>query len=126
MNGFLSCSKCPREESWPNWPKCDRADCPERPIAREVLSNLRERIAAATAEPNPAWLIEIDAPMSVTLYYCDEGDWCSNPNHAYRFAMKAEAEAIQSKMRSDLTRVAEHEWSTPGSQKQHSSTENQK
>jgi hypothetical protein len=86
--------------------------CEDRPgaIADAVLTLFRAGVREAIKEPNPAWLIEIEAPMSMTLYYCDEGDWCSNPNHAHRFATRDEATAVQSKMRSDLTRVAEHEW----------------
>lgn len=111
----LTCPKCGDELPWPNRPQCSRTDCPERPgaMAMEVLGDFRKRIAEATKEPNPAWLIEIAPPIGDTLYYCDEGDWCNNPNHAWRFATKAEAEAKQSTMRQDLTRVAEHEWCEP-------------
>lgn len=58
-----------------------------------------------------AWLIETDDPMGVTLYFCNVGDWCSNPNHAHKFASAAEAATQLREMRNPLNfRIAEHEW----------------
>lgn len=93
-------------------------DCPEFPLklADGVLDDFRDRLKVATAEPNPAWLIECGSPTS---YYCDEGDegdWCSNPNHAWRFATREEAETKAATMTTmEPVRVAEHAWSTPES-----------
>ena len=58
-----------------------------------------------------AWLIEIDAPFSHVLYYCGPGDWCSNPNHAHKFAGRADAEQALATMQNPTSmRIAEHEW----------------
>jgi hypothetical protein len=46
-----------------------------------------------------AWLIECGLVGSNTdSYYCGEGDWCSNPNHAHKFATEAEAATKASTM----------------------------
>lgn len=58
-----------------------------------------------------AWLIETDDPMGLTLYFCNDGDWCSNPNHAHKFADAKEAQAKLLAMQNPLNfRIAEHEW----------------
>ena len=40
-----------------------------------------------------AWLIECAPEVGDTLYFCGDGDWCSNPNHAHKFATAEEANA---------------------------------
>lgn len=61
-----------------------------------------------------AWLIEIAPPIGDVLYYCGPGDWCSNPIHAYKFHLKANAEAVLAKMQNPQSmRIAEHEWCDP-------------
>lgn len=57
--------------------------------------------------PNPAWLIEHGSPAA---YFCGDGDWCSNPNHAYRFVTKDVATAKAETMPIEGIRVAEHLW----------------
>lgn len=55
-----------------------------------------------------AWLIECGSPA---LYYCGEGDWCSNPNHAKRFGTKEEAEILSKNwVTMEPIRVCEHAW----------------
>jgi hypothetical protein len=60
-----------------------------------------------------AWLIECvpsDGGPNV-LYFCNDGDWCGNPNHAHKFATAEEANAKRVTMvRGTEYRVAEHEW----------------
>jgi hypothetical protein len=58
-----------------------------------------------------AWLIECAPPLGDTLYFCNDGDWCSNPNHAHKFATAQEANAKRTTMQlGERFRVAEHEW----------------
>jgi hypothetical protein len=58
-----------------------------------------------------AWLIECEPPIGDTLYFCNDGDWCSNPNHAHKFATAEEANAKRVTMQvGERFRVAEHEW----------------
>ena len=58
-----------------------------------------------------AWLIETADPVGTLLYFCAVGDWCSNPNHAKKFATRQEAEEVQRTMfNPSVARVAEHEW----------------
>ena len=57
-----------------------------------------------------AWLIELDDPIGNTLYFCADGDWCSNPNHAHKFRTAAEAETKRSAMRTRASRACEHQW----------------
>lgn len=61
-----------------------------------------------------AWLIEHVEGADVT-YYCGPGDWCGNPNHAYKFVDREEAERIMKPMQciAGSFRVAEHQWSSP-------------
>lgn len=55
-----------------------------------------------------AWLIECGSPAD---YWCAPGDWCSNPNHAHKFATEAEAKAVTVGMRTmEPVRVCEHQW----------------
>lgn len=58
-----------------------------------------------------AWLIETADPVGTTLYFCNDGDWCSNPNHAHRFPNAEQASVKLSAMQlSQNFRVAEHMW----------------
>jgi hypothetical protein len=58
-----------------------------------------------------AWLIECEPPLGATLYFCNDGDWCSNPNHAHKFATALEAQAKLTTMQSPSSmRIAEHQW----------------
>lgn len=58
-----------------------------------------------------AWLLEFQPPVGATQYYCAPGDWCTNPNHARKFAAKQEADDVHSSMQNrDLMYVVEHEW----------------
>lgn len=58
-----------------------------------------------------AWLIETADPVGVTLYFCHDGDWCSNPNHAHKFPTAEQANIKKSSMQLPSNfRVAEHEW----------------
>ena len=58
-----------------------------------------------------AWLIECVPPIGDVLYFCNDGDWCSNPNHAHKFATPEEASAKRATLISGAQfRVAEHEW----------------
>lgn len=58
-----------------------------------------------------AWLIECAPPIGTTLYFCNDGDWCSNPNHAHKFPTAEEANAKRVTMQvGERFRVAEHEW----------------
>lgn len=58
-----------------------------------------------------AWLIETTDPVSTVLYFCNEGDWCSNPNHAHRFPSAEQASMKLASMQlSQNFRVAEHMW----------------
>lgn len=60
-----------------------------------------------------AWLIECAPPLGDTLYFCNDGDWCSNPNHAHKFPTAVEAQAKLTTMQNPLSmRIAEHEWPT--------------
>lgn len=55
-----------------------------------------------------AWLIECGSPA---LYYCGEADWCSNANHARKFATQTEADQLASTMKTmEPVRVVEHMW----------------
>jgi hypothetical protein len=57
-----------------------------------------------------AWLIEVGSPST---YYCAPGDWCSNPNHAYKFSSEQEAQAIATpmgKLTGGFPRCCEHMW----------------
>jgi hypothetical protein len=55
-----------------------------------------------------AWLIEVGRPV---IYYLRSGDWCSNPNHAHRFATEAEAlEVIKGLQCMEPPRACEHSW----------------
>lgn len=58
-----------------------------------------------------AWLIETSDPVGTTLYFCHDGDWCSNPNHAYKFQTQEDAERKrQALVRPDAFRVCDHIW----------------
>lgn len=58
-----------------------------------------------------AWLIETVDPVGTTLYFCHDGDWCSNPNHAYRFRTSEQANVKLAAMRWPQNfRASEHEW----------------
>lgn len=58
-----------------------------------------------------AWLIETTDPVATVLYFCADGDWCSNPNHAHKFRNREDAERKMAGMqRPDIFRVAEHAW----------------
>lgn len=83
----------------------------------EALTIIRDRLralenTASSAFAGNAWLIEVGSPA---IYYCAEGDWCSNANHAHKFATKAEAELVALTMRAgEPVRCVEHTWmSTP-------------
>ena len=58
-----------------------------------------------------AWLIETvpQYPGAETHYYCSDGGWCSNPNHAWKFGTEEEAKEKAATMRS-VVRVASHMW----------------
>ena len=63
-----------------------------------------------------AWLIECgtynEFPPQI-IYFCGEGDWCSNPNHAFKFNTEQEAwDKIQiwAPFAPDNYRVTEHMW----------------
>ena len=58
-----------------------------------------------------AWLIEIGD--SVTYYWCGPGDWCSNPNHAFKFETEMAAVECKyglGKMVGGPAHVVEHMW----------------
>jgi hypothetical protein len=58
-----------------------------------------------------AWLIETADPVGTILYFCAVGDFCSNPNHAHKFASQTDAETVLAQMfNPENFRVAEHEW----------------
>ena len=45
------------------------------------------------------------------MYYCNDGDWCNNPNHAHKFSTVEQANMKMVTMQSPHSfRVAEHEW----------------
>lgn len=63
-----------------------------------------------------AWLIECgiwnEFPPPIT-YFCGDGDWCSNPNHAFKFSTEQEALSKLESMKPfnpENYRVAEHMW----------------
>lgn len=54
------------------------------------------------------WLIECG---SQPVYWANDGDWCSNPNHAHKFATADEAHTKLNTFTSlDAMRVTEHMW----------------
>lgn len=58
-----------------------------------------------------AWLIETADPIGVGLYFCADGDWCSNPNHAHKFQTAEQAHIkLASLQVSANFKVTEHEW----------------
>lgn len=58
-----------------------------------------------------AWLIECGERM--TVYWAEDGDWCSNPNHAHRFGSASLAQQKASTMKTLApTRVVEHMWTS--------------
>jgi hypothetical protein len=58
-----------------------------------------------------AWLIECVPTLGDVLYYCNDGDWCNNPNHAHKFSTVEQANMKMVTMQSPHSfRVAEHEW----------------
>jgi hypothetical protein len=58
-----------------------------------------------------AWLIETADPVGTTLYFCNDGDWCSNPNHAHRFPSAEQASVKLASMQvSQNFCVTEHQW----------------
>jgi hypothetical protein len=55
-----------------------------------------------------AWLIECGSPA---LYYCPDGQWCSNANHANQFPTKEGAEDMAKDMKTmEPVRIVEHMW----------------
>jgi len=76
--------------------------------ARQMLEYVLGRSFVGTA-----WLIETNDQVGPTLYYCGEGDWCSNPNHAMKWPSKAAAETSEAWPQLQYPgnmRIAEHEW----------------
>ena len=75
-----------------------------------ALSRLEDRVTQLErrAKSGTWWLIECGSPAT---YFCGDGDWCSNPNHAHRFATQAEAKERSSVMTTmEPVRVCEHQW----------------
>lgn len=73
--------------------------------------NAKEPLVRRRDVNETAWLIETDDPVGVTLYFCHDGDWCSNPNHAHKFQSAAQAKTKLVSMHTPKNfRVAEHEW----------------
>lgn len=63
-----------------------------------------------------AWLIECglynEFPPTI-VYFCGEGDWCSNPNHAHRFSTEEDAVTKLQSMNAfqpEKYRVEAHMW----------------
>lgn len=74
--------------------------------ARQMLEHVLSRKFVGTA-----WLIETNDPVGTTLYYCDQGDWCSNPNHAMRWPSEEAARKSEAWTQyPGNMRIAEHEW----------------
>lgn len=72
--------------------------------------NLEQRVEQLErkAKDGTWWLIECGSP---TTYFCADGDWCSNPNHAHRFATKEEAQQKAHGMTTmEPVRVCDHQW----------------
>ena len=59
-----------------------------------------------------AWLIECEPPLGDVLYYCNDGDWCNNPNHAHKFmtADEANMKRVTMHLGGEKYRVCLHEW----------------
>lgn len=60
-----------------------------------------------------AWLIETNDPVGTTLYYCGQGDWCSNPNHAMKWLSEESVRKSESWTQMQYPgnmRISEHEW----------------
>lgn len=57
-----------------------------------------------------AWLIEFGA--NPVRYYCADGDWCDNANHAHKFASASEAQQKRATFVASNCeyRVVEHIW----------------
>lgn len=73
--------------------------------------NQRANSADSCGVLRTAWLIECVPPLGDVLYFCAVGDWCSNPNHAHKFATEDEARSKYEEMNlSDKFRIAEHGW----------------
>ena len=57
-----------------------------------------------------AWLIEFGSPA---IYFCNDGDWCGNANHAHKFPTAEQANMKMASMQSPMKgeyRVVEHMW----------------
>jgi hypothetical protein len=62
-------------------------------------------------EQQAAWLIEFVPEAGETRYFCNDGDWCTNPNHGHRFETAEAANAKRTTMQhAEKYRVAEHIW----------------
>jgi hypothetical protein len=61
------------------------------------------------------WLIEYRLHGQTVSYYCAPGEWCSNPNHAHRFATRQEAEVETFGLPLQNYAVEEHAWDSPES-----------
>lgn len=78
-------------------------------IIRDRLSVLETRYD--NSFEGARWLIECGSPA---VYYCNDGEWCSNPNHARKFMTKDEASNRAASMNTmDPVRVCEHLWTKP-------------
>lgn len=81
------------------------------PNYARVLEHIQGRLLALeTRQPfqGVAWLIECGTPPS---YYCGEGDWCSNANHALKFPTEKAARLRAMGMNTmEAVNVVEHAW----------------
>ena len=86
----------------------------------ETIEVIRDRLRAleahVTLASQPyrgiAWLIESHFEGAPPDYYCGPASWCSNPNHAFKFKTKEEADAVSAGMTTIGRRsVVEHDWS---------------
>jgi hypothetical protein len=56
--------------------------------------------------PGTWWLIECGSS-----YFCGDGDWCSNPNHARKFKTHEEAQMKAETVNTlEPVRVCDHSW----------------
>lgn len=89
-------------------------ECHEYIAAAEFLRRTwKDAPAPINGFVGTAWLIETNDPVGSTLYYCAPGEWCSNPNHAMKFASESDASASdhwRDMQYPGNMRIAAHEW----------------
>lgn len=69
---------------------------------------MSEQMAGTVNQSNAWWLIE-SVDNAPTVYFCGPGEWCTNPHHAYKFAVRDAAEANRlSMVNPDNFKVTEH------------------